>query len=88
MEPAELVKVIKSAKYRQDVILSMPKFKIEYHFRSVQSCMKELGVEKIFVPCGADYGNLFTSVRLESGLESPEESDSVKFPMRILVVLH
>ena len=45
-----------------EIILSMPKFKIEYDFANVTNVMKELGVREIFIRDVGDYGNLFLEV--------------------------
>ena len=47
---------------RGGVALSMPKFKIESSFDSLQKLLEELGVNKIFATGDGDFGGLFLKV--------------------------
>ena len=62
MQPTELSNALRSEFFRGRVVLSMPKFKIEYTFDKVQNILSELGVKRIFSPGDADFGNLFLKV--------------------------
>ena len=59
MEPTEVSNAIKSEFKRGDVVLSMPRFKIEYSCDRLQKSLKEL---KIFAPGAGDFGGLFLKV--------------------------
>lgn len=48
---------------RGEVCLTMPKFRIHYDFDKVVEHLRELGVNKIFVPDEGDFGNLFSKVK-------------------------
>lgn len=44
------------------VVLTMPKFKIDYKYGNVMDHMRALGVNKIFTPGVGDFGDLFEKV--------------------------
>lgn len=46
------------------VVLTMPKFKIDYRYGNVVPHLKSLGVNKIFKAGVGDFGDLFDEVRI------------------------
>lgn len=52
------------------VVLTLPKFKIEYNNDDVKSLMKKLGVEKIFKASENDFGNMLASNKVSSYAEA------------------
>lgn len=64
MQPADLMTAIRGPGSRNEVNLSMPKFKIEYTYDRVKNDLKQCGVNKIFVPGVGDFGDLFLNVSI------------------------
>lgn len=63
MQIQDPIRAVGSPGHDLEVNLVLPKLKIEYKYNRVQVTLQELGVQKIFVPGGGDFGNLFKNVR-------------------------
>lgn len=66
MSAAEMSSAVEklNSSYGPKVILTMPKFKIDYKYDSLMSHMKALGVNKIFKAGEGDFGDLFSKPSL------------------------
>ncbi|OQR66414.1 putative serpin-Z12-like [Tropilaelaps mercedesae] len=58
MDVAQAVEKLNNAKGPK-VVLTMPKFKIDYKYGNIVEHMKAIGVNKIFSPGDGDFGDLF-----------------------------
>lgn len=56
------------------VVLTMPKFKIEYNFGKVKDHMQQLGVNKIFNAGVGDFSNMFSEVSCYSDTHTPTQA--------------
>lgn len=65
--PSELASTIRDVRGPEgfQVILTMPKFKIEYNLADLPKRLADLGVSKMFIAGECDFGNLFSDVSLE-----------------------
>ena len=74
MTPTDMASAIEGLQRYTDarVVLTLPKFKIEYSIDAVKDRMRKLGVKKIFKASEGDFGNMIASKEVSRSAEAHE----------------